>query len=117
MKNSKYSKEELENLILVQNMSYESIGKLYNCTGNNIKKVALRLGIELPQRRKVNSQETFNKGSGKRVYCKNCGKDISHKYNNIYCDINCKNQFEQKEKYEYFLTEPTEFQRANYTPK
>lgn len=31
---SKYNKEELENLILVQNLSYEAIGRLYGVTGN-----------------------------------------------------------------------------------
>lgn len=116
MKNNKYNKEELENLILVQNMSYEAIGKMYNCTGSNIKKVAQRLGIKLPSRRKINEIETFNKGTCKKVYCKYCGKDISHKHGNIYCDTDCQVKFEQKEKYSYFLTEPEELQRANYNP-
>lgn len=42
---SKYNKEELENLILVQNLSYEAIGRLYGVTGNAIKKAASRLEI------------------------------------------------------------------------
>lgn len=29
-------------------MSYEEIGKHYGCTGTNIKKVANKIGIQLP---------------------------------------------------------------------
>lgn len=32
---SKYNKEELENLILVQNLSYEAIGRLYGSLNAN----------------------------------------------------------------------------------
>ena len=39
-------KENLEKLILEEKLSYEEIGRRYNCTGANIKKVALRLKIE-----------------------------------------------------------------------
>ena len=45
-------------------LSYEEIGRKYGCSGSNIKKVAQRIGIDLPQRRKVNPSETFNKGTG-----------------------------------------------------
>lgn len=62
MINWKLEKENLENLILIKNMSYEDIGKIYNCTGGNIKKQAKKLGIVLPERRKVNIKESFNKG-------------------------------------------------------
>lgn len=41
-------KENLENMILVQKLSYEEIGRCYGCSGSNIKKVAFRIGIELP---------------------------------------------------------------------
>lgn len=47
-------KENLEQLILVENLSYEEIGRRYGCSGGNIKKVALRLGIELSPRRTIN---------------------------------------------------------------
>lgn len=114
MEDSKYNKEELEEMILVKKISYENIGKIYNCTGSNIKKVAKRLGINLIQRRKINSKETFNKGTGKKTYCKTCGKDISHKYGNIYCDTTCQWKDKQQKRYSYFLTEPKELQRANY---
>lgn len=55
-------KDELERLINVERVSYAEIGRRYGCSGNNIKKVAKKLGIELPQRRSINPNETFNKG-------------------------------------------------------
>lgn len=47
-------KENLEHLILIDKLSYEEIGRRYGCTGSNIKKVAKRIGINLPQKRRVN---------------------------------------------------------------
>ena len=61
-------------MILNQNMSYEEIGRKYGCSGSNIKKVAIKIGINLPQRRKINESETFNKGTEQKYYCLNCGK-------------------------------------------
>lgn len=58
---NKYKREELENLILQEKMPYEKIGKIYNVSGNSIKKAAKRLGIKLPQRRKINKSEVFSK--------------------------------------------------------
>lgn len=48
-------------LILVDKLSYEEIGRRYGCTGSNIKNVARRIGIELPARRSINPSETFNR--------------------------------------------------------
>lgn len=99
MKN-KYCKEDLEKLISEEKLSYEAIGKMYGVSGNAIRKAAKRLGIELPKRRAINESETFNKGISKRkdkVFCKNCGKDITHKYGNIYCDVHCQTEFQRRE--------------------
>ena len=59
---SKYSKAELERLILDEGLSYEEIGRKFEVSGNAVKKAALRVGIELPQRRNISDRETFNKG-------------------------------------------------------
>ena len=56
---NKYDKYELERLILVENLSYSHIGRLYGVTGNAIKKAAKNLGIILPKRRKINPKEQF----------------------------------------------------------
>ena len=76
-------KEELERLINIEKVSYEEIGRRYNCSGTNIKKVAKQLGIELPQRRKINPNETFNRDDRRIIrYCPNCGREV--KYPNKY---------------------------------
>lgn len=69
--------EKLKDYVFVQKLSYEEIGRIYNCTGNNIKKVMKRRGIELPVRSKNAGKEPVNKGTGKKYYCLNCGKDIT----------------------------------------
>lgn len=69
----KEKKNELETLIS-QGLPYEEIGRIYGCTGVNIKKVALRLGIKLEKRRKINEKEHFNRGTGQIRICENCGK-------------------------------------------
>lgn len=80
-------------MILVQKMSYEDIGRHYGCSGSNIKKVAIRIGIQLPQRRKPKESETFNKGTGQKYYCLNCGKllnqDNGGSYKHKFCDNKC----------------------------
>lgn len=92
----KYSKEELENLLLTQNLAYEAVGRMYGVTGNAIKKAAKRLGIELPQRRTINSSEHFNKSKGGRRYCINCGKELDYSANK-YCSSKCQNEFQYKD--------------------
>lgn len=87
---NKYNKEELEELILVQNLSYEEIGRKFNVVGATIKKAARKLGIELPQRRKVNPEETFNKGKKLKEakFCKGCGVELNS-YQERYCSKQC----------------------------
>lgn len=89
-------KEELERLINVEKVSYEEIGRRYNCSGANIKKVAKQLGIDLPQRRVINESETFNKGTGKKFYCLNCGKELTN-HQQKYCCSECRTEFEYKQ--------------------
>lgn len=62
---SKYNKEDLERMILVEKFSYEEIGRKYEVSGNCIKKQAKKLGIELPKRRIINSSENFNANRSK----------------------------------------------------
>lgn len=70
-------KENLIKYIQEDKLSYEEIGRKYNCSGNNIKKIAKKLGIELQSRRIINSSETFNKGKGAKYICINCGKEYN----------------------------------------
>lgn len=116
---SKYEaeKENLIDLIVNQGLSYEEVGRRYNCTGSNIKKVAQRLGIELPQRRKVNEKETFQRKKKDPIFCQNCDKELLNYSSGQkkYCCNTCQQDYQSKEKYEYFLTSPEEFQRANFS--
>lgn len=88
---SKYSKEELEQLILVDNLSYEEIGRRYEVTGAAIKKAAKRLGIELPTRRKINEAEHFNKDRNSR-YCMVCGTKLPSE-NKKFCSYKCQQEY------------------------
>ena len=92
--------EEIENLkrmVFVEGLPYEEIGRIYGCTGNNIKKVMQRRGIELPVRSKNAGKIPINKGTGKKYYCLNCGKELDvskgiHKY----CSNKCQHEYEYK---------------------
>ena len=118
-----YKKEELEQLILVDKISYEELGRRYGCIGSNIKKVAKRLGINLPQKRKINEKETFNKGVSRKLNenedsskkCLYCGKELIRQIN-TYCNVTCEKLDKQQKNYQYFLNNPQEFQRANFQP-
>lgn len=97
---SKYNKEELEKLLLEDNMTYEAVGRIYEVTGNAIKKAATRLGIDLPKRRKINPSETFNKGirdPSKIKYCVNCGAELDYSAKK-YCNNICQGEYEYKQK-------------------
>lgn len=113
-------KENLQNMILVQKISYEEIGKYYGCTGANIKKVATKIGIQLPQRRKLNENETFNKGTGKKYYCLNCGQLLSQSNEKNcrrkYCSNKCQQEHQHKIRYKKILDGDPSIMRATYIP-
>lgn len=111
-------KEQLEQWILVDKLSYEEIGRRYGCSGNNIKRVATRLEIELPQRRTINPKETFQRKK-KLCTCLNCGKEfVKHSSSyGIYCSNACQQEYKHKQKYQDFLLHPENYARANYQPK
>lgn len=93
---SKYNKEELENYILIENLSYEAIGRIFGVTGNAIKKAAVRLGINIPSRRKINESETFNKGTGVIRLCLNCGKELDYSAKK-YCSNQCQQDYQHNQ--------------------
>ena len=93
-----WEKEELERLINEEKLSYQEIGRRYGVTGNGVKKAAKKLGITLPQRRKINPKETFNKGCGKTSKCLNCGKEIacSNSVHRKFCSSKCMGEYWHK---------------------
>lgn len=110
-------KDLLEKLILEEKKSYEEIGRLYNCSGSNIKKVSKRIGIKLPKRRGINPKETFNKGNlvTNHSQCPNCKKEVLNN-RSIYCCAKCFNEYKHKQNYKEFLKGGEKVQRANYSP-
>lgn len=88
--------EKLKDYVFVQKLSYEEIGRIYNCTGSNIKKVMKRRGIELPVRSKNTGKEPVNKGTGKVRYCLNCGKVLSNRQTK-YCSNICQADYQHKQ--------------------
>lgn len=86
---SKYKKEELEELLLVKKVSYEAVGRLYEVSGNAIKKAAKRFGIILPAKRTINPSEIEYKNSTKiNRRCKYCGKSIDYTHKE-FCSYKC----------------------------
>lgn len=54
-------KDDLIKYIIDEGLSYREIGKIYNVSDSYIRKIAQKLGIILPKRRKISKNETFNK--------------------------------------------------------
>lgn len=83
--------ETLYNLLITENKSYAKIGEQEGCSGANIKKLAKKLGIPVPVRRKINPKETFNKGNRKHKCCKCCGKIIGSQ--RVFCSLKCQSDY------------------------
>lgn len=90
----------LKRYIFVDKLSYEEIGRLFGCSGNNIKKVMRNRGFELPIRSKNSGKQPVNRGQGKKTYCKYCGKEI--KSGCKYCSNKCQQDFEYKQWLEHY---------------
>lgn len=112
-------KEKLDYYINKENLSYEEIGRRYNCTGAAVKRAAERLGIHIPQRRKINPNETFRRGTAKKGICKNCGKEfvLYKSTNGLFCSNKCFSDYKHKEKYRLILEGDESIMRANYSPR
>lgn len=112
-------KEKLEKLINKDKVSYQEIGRMYGVTGTAVKNAAKRLRIDLPKRREINPKETFNRGTAKIGYCRNCGKEIvlyKSSYG-LFCSVKCSQVYKHKEIYKKICDGDEEYMRANYSPK
>jgi hypothetical protein len=103
--NEKYKKEDLENLIFVENKSYREIGRIYGVSDTYIKKVANKLGISLRKRQTFPKGFTpHNKGTAKKIVCKNCDKICIQSHpKQIYCSFGCSVEDKNKKKYEDYI--------------
>ena len=120
MFNWEEEKDTLYQLIIVENISYEEVGRRYNCSGAWIKKVCISLGIPISRRRKINPKETFNKGIAltNTSNCLNCRKEyIVHYKQEKFCCIKCANEYKHKQKYQKVINGDPSIMRANYSLK
>lgn len=92
-------KDNLRKYIQDDRLSYEAIGRIYNCSGNAVKKAAKKLGIELQPRRVINHNETFNRGTGTKTICLNCGKEYYRAPANSgkFCSVKCAAEYKHKQ--------------------
>ena len=88
--------ENLKKYVFDDDLSYEEIGRLYGCSGANIKKVMTKRGISLPVRSKNSGKSPVNKGTAKKYYCLNCGKELADSRKK-YCDNKCQAEYQHKE--------------------
>lgn len=108
----KYIKEELEKLILTENKSYAEIGRKYNVSGTYVKKVAIKLGINLPKR-SIFPKDFVPANKGEQKYCQNCGIKVKQKF----CSKKCQGELRTKNLHEDFLKNNEKYCRSNYSPK
>lgn len=105
--------EEKENLIkyvFEDGLSYEAIGRIYNCSGTYIKKVLIKLDVILPKRRKINPKETFNRGKTKSRICKYCGKEYIPLYaKSMFCSIECASKYKSRMHYLHYLENQNDY--------
>jgi len=113
----KYIKEDLEQMIYVDNKSYREIGRIYNVSDTYIKKVCNKLGIKLPRR------ATFplgfipaTKRDKKSILCINCGTECDF-YSKKFCCKTCEIEYKSKLKYEDFILNNESYCRAEYSPR
>lgn len=97
-----FKKETLERLIFIENKSYREIGRIFNCSDNQIRNKAKSLGIELPNRKPISKSENN---------CVVCGSITK---NPKYCSLKCQGTKVSKDKYSEYLANQEEYCRADY---
>lgn len=113
--NDKYKKEELEDLIHKEKLSYRKIGERYGVSDTYIRKVCKRLGLVLPIRAVFSeSFKPANAGKGKKINCLCCGKEVNTSYDKqLYCNKQCWVTHKSDEYYKNYLINQKDFCDAN----
>lgn len=114
----KTEKEKLDFYINEEHISYEELGRMYNCTGTAVKRAAERLGIQIPKRRSINPKETFQRGTAKKGICRQCGEEfvLYKSSNGFFCSPKCFREYKHKENYKLILEGDEKIMRGNYAP-
>jgi hypothetical protein len=109
----KYKKEELENMIFVEKLSYREIGRRYCVSDAYIKKVCNKLEIKLTTRSKFPKDwSPHNKGKKEKPKCVNCNEQyLSTDKRSKYCSKECEITYKTNKKYESYLTNQDDYCR------
>mgnify|MGYP000875434262 CR=1 FL=1 len=101
------SHKETLQLLLNSGISYEEMGRKYNCSGANIKKALKKLGFTLFPRRIINSKEHFNKNvyTKKCLYCDNI---VINKHSK-FCSRKCCSEYHSENYYKDYLNNQDTF--------
>lgn len=99
------NKEDLEQKIFVEKMSYEEIGRLYGVSGATIKNRAKKIGIKLQPKRKINPKENFSHPKTKeRITCPVCGNVFNPNHKGmITCSPKCAAKYRGIKKHNNFV--------------
>ena len=111
--NEKYKKDELENMIFVEKLSYREIGRRYGVSDAYIKKICNKLDIKLIVRSKFPERwSPHNKGKKEKKECVNCGElYLSTQKDSKYCSKKCEVEYKTNKKYEYYLNNQEEYEK------
>lgn len=113
----KFNVEELTKQILVDNISYKELGRIYGVSDTYIKKVALKLGITIRKRANFPKEFTpFNKGIRKIYHCLNCEKQCKFS-SKKFCSIKCQGELKSKNIYQDFLNKHEKFKSSKVNLK
>jgi hypothetical protein len=102
----KYKKEDLEKLIFEDKLSYREIGEEYGVSDTYIKKVARRLGIVLPTRKKFPKDfKPHNTGTARVINCLYCELEVKSSYDKqLYCSQKCSGKDKTKKSIENYYS-------------
>ena len=97
--------------LISQNISYEEIGRMFECSGSYIKQLCKKFNIPTKRKRKINSKEHFNKGRRKTglIYCANCGKTLSNRQHK-FCSSKCSGEYLHNSRVAKWLTQDDQIQ-------
>jgi len=103
--NEKYKKNDLENMIFNEKLSYREIGRRYGVSDAYIKKICNKLEIKLTPRSKFpENWRPHNMGNRQKNTCYNCNElYLSTNKHSKYCSTKCNIAHRVDEKYNYYL--------------
>jgi len=113
----KYKKNDLENMIFNEKLSYREIGRRYGVSDAYIKKICNKLEIKLtPRSNFPENWRPHNTGNRQKNTCYNCNElYLSTNKHSKYCSKKCNIAHRMDEKYNYYLNNQKEFEKVIIT--